>query len=382
MWVSVVMGALWRGKSRSTVRREPHRLVATSAERKLSALSGRSSRDGRRVPARSRGPPGHRHPPCPALPRQGARHRRRVCGRGRVLRPVGVPHHRIAHPGARAHRRHRPQGVLHPPRAAHPARGHRSAGDHDGVCLVPDGAAGPAARGRRCRGLSAVGGQHPLCGRGHGLLRHGSCAVSCHPLLVAGRGGAVLPAVARRADPGHAQPPSARCRGHRPRGACAHLIRGRLPPHGRRPGLGVLLAAHACLAVGPGRPDRRGRRARGAPPPADRCAAGLGWACGRAGLTLRHHARHALPGAGRAPAHPWQCRRHCGWRAAVVRGPAAGHRAAPVPGAHLLLAVSGPLAHPGAAGGHAGDWAAAAARGSPWAGRALRCGGLGELPAG
>ena len=56
--------------------------------------------------------------------------------------------------------------------------------------------AGPAARGRRRRGGSPVGGQHPLRDHDRRLLQRRGHTLALPALLVAQRGGAVLSAVA------------------------------------------------------------------------------------------------------------------------------------------------------------------------------------------
>ena len=128
-------GAARRPDAGPVVRRREARHLAPLARRRTDAArsSWRSARPDEReghIPPGPRGPARRRRGPRPALPRAGAVRDRRLRGRGRVLRPVGVPHHGAPDPRAAGHRARGLRGVLRAPRAA-PAAGVRADADRD-----------------------------------------------------------------------------------------------------------------------------------------------------------------------------------------------------------------------------------------------------------
>ena len=112
-------------------------------------VSGGSGGGTRRLPSGHRGASGDRGDPRAAVPRRGARVRRRVCRGRRLLRAVRVPHHRAPPARARAHGFDLAGVVLRAPAAPAPAR--RGAADPRHGRRLGRRPVAPARRRRRRR---------------------------------------------------------------------------------------------------------------------------------------------------------------------------------------------------------------------------------------
>ena len=190
-----------------------------------------------------------RHPGCGRLPRWSPGHGRGLHRCRRLLRHLRVPHHRPDPRRGGRPRRLLLRPLLRPPGpAAAPLGGARHRHDRGrlGGCALT-AAGGERAQGRG--GLRLVRRQLPVRRRGHQLPERGQRRLTVPALLVARRGGAVLPGVAGAALPGrpglapaplHPALGLRRSVGDR-RGLVRHLA---VDDQGER-AVGLLLPAHA-----------------------------------------------------------------------------------------------------------------------------------------
>ena len=153
---------------------------------------GRDQEIGKPLFQRCRRPARYRRRAGRAVSRGGAAHGRRLCGRRRVLRHLGLPDHRPTAARVRAQRTGLVQGLLRSSRTPHHppgGRGHR--GDVDRR-MVPNAPALGVPPGTRPAGRGDEHRQLALHRRGQGLPRRGVRRQRCHALLVAFHRGTVL----------------------------------------------------------------------------------------------------------------------------------------------------------------------------------------------
>ena len=225
------------------------------------------SQDPRNAIGISTGPgraPGCGDPARPGLSRRDPRWRSRVHRRRRVLRAVGLPHHRSPRQRGRGDRPDPARGLLRAAGAADPpasSRGHhRHARGGELRALT---ARYPGHRRRRPR-RRAVPRERPFRDLGDRLLRPGR-SVSVPALLVALGRGAVLPDLAGRARARRSPcPPPTDDDGHR-RDRADRVARAVARADARRRAMGVLLAPGPGMATG-GRRRARPRGHRPDPP--------------------------------------------------------------------------------------------------------------------
>ncbi len=114
----------------------------------------------------------------------------------RLLRPVGLPDHRAAAPRTPADGHDLSPGVLRAPRPTAAAGGDARPRGHAARLDRPVAATAGTRRRGRCGGRGGLRVEHGLRAPRDRLFRGGAGALTAAPLLVARRGGAVLPVLA------------------------------------------------------------------------------------------------------------------------------------------------------------------------------------------
>ena len=219
-------------RSAKAERKVPHVHVARSPPHARSAADTRPT--GAPLPAGHRGDTRGRCPRRARVPRRHAAPGGRVRRRRRVLRHLGIPHHRLDDRRSTSYRTPRPCRLLRAPRPPDPSCRRGRPGVRLAVRLRADAAAAPGRRRQGRPGVRGLSGELAVHQRPDRLHGRGPRLEPAAALLVARCRRAVLSPVATAA---------ARRRGGRP--TAARVGRSRRPPPRRRRFGGVVPAVPA-----------------------------------------------------------------------------------------------------------------------------------------